>query len=89
MTKSSILRRRSKKAEEDEIRKVESERPLECEPSSRLLEKERLHKNISNRNERNQLTSHWQVEGSGSKSEKLHNTNPLLSPEGHQQRGGG
>ena len=81
MTKSSILLRRSKKAEEDEIRKVESEKPLECEPSSRMLEKERLHINISNRNGRNQLTSHWQVEGSGSKSEKLHNTNPQYRRE--------
>ena len=84
MTKNSFLLWR--RAEEG-IRKVESERPLEGEPSSRLLEKERIHPNISNRNGRNQLTSHWQVEGSGSKSEKLHNTNALLSPEGHQQRG--
>ena len=64
MTKNSILLWRTA---EEEIRKVESERPLECEPSSRMLEKERLHINFSNRNGRNQLTSHWQVEGSGSK----------------------
>ena len=89
MTKSSILLRRSKKAEEDEIRKVESERPLECEPSYTMLEKRKAAHNISNKNGRNQLTSHWQVEGSGSKSEKLQYTNLFLSPEGHQQRGGG
>ena len=45
MTKNSILLWRRA---EEEIRKVESERPLEGEPSSRLLEKERLHPNISN-----------------------------------------
>ena len=45
MTKNSILLRR--KAEEEGIRKVESERPLEGEPNSRHLEKERLHPNIS------------------------------------------
>ena len=45
MTKNrTVLRRRA----EEEIRKVESERPLEGEPSTRLLEKERLHPNISN-----------------------------------------
>ena len=70
-TKNSILLWRRA---EEEIRKVESERPLEGEPSSRFLKKERLHPNISNGNERNQLTSHWQVEGSGSKSESLNKT---------------
>ena len=44
MTKNSILLWRRA----ERIRKVESERPLEGEPSSRLLEKERLHPNISN-----------------------------------------
>ena len=86
MTKNSILLWRRA---EEEIRKVESERLLGGEPSSRLLEKEKLHPNIPNRNGRNQLTSHWPAEGSESKSVKLHNTNPLLSPEGHQKRGGG
>ena len=71
MTKNSILLWRGA---EEEIRKVESERPLEDEPHSRLLEKGRLHPNISNRNGRNQLTSHWQVEGSGSKSNSLNKT---------------
>ena len=70
MTKNSILLWRRA---EEEIRKVESERPLACESSSRMLEKERLHINISNRNGRNQLTSHWQVEGSWSKSEITQN----------------
>ena len=49
MTKSSILLRRSKKAEEDEIRKVESERPLEGENQvPGFWKKKGWHPNISN-----------------------------------------
>ena len=61
------------KAEEDEIRKVESERPLEGENQVPDFWKEKgCH---PNENGRNQLTSQWQVEGSGSKSESLNEAN--------------
>ena len=43
-------------------------------PSSRFLEKKRLTPKHFKWNGRNQLTSHWQVEGSGTKSESLNIT---------------
>ena len=80
MTKNSILLRK-KKRKKKESGKWNLRDHWKVKPSSRFMEKERLHSNISIKMDKNQLTSHCQVEGSESKIERLNDINTLLSPE--------
>ena len=70
--KEEHLSDEKKNAEEDKIRKVESERPLEGETKFQISGKRKAGTQTF---QWKWLTSHYQVEGSGNKSESLNYAN--------------